>query len=294
MIDEFRDTGKPLLSVLAAADSIFIRALAKFKHRSLYANVVNDRTVAYYTAAFSQTDPFVDPDALKINYLEGYEDVIIDSSRPVSLKETEPALSLPQRLQSNARTALDRAPLVAFMLIFIPVGTTLFLLNSAVQSVRSGQRIRLHEGGKAGADFNTYRVPIFNAVRREVEDMFENMNNTQQQEYLEDGDEEIASPTQPISPRARKPSIATQKSFESESDVEKADSASGSSQFPALALTPDQFKMIENLDNVGFRKFPVFIHNHRHSHAAIIRRMERKDFNEAFIVIKHWLENFEL
>ncbi|CAI6332640.1 unnamed protein product [Periconia digitata] len=316
MIDEFRDTGKPLLSVLAAADSIFLRALAQFKRRSLYANVVNDRTVAYYTAAFSQTDPYVDPDALKINYLEGYEDVIIDSKRPPSLKDAEPPQTFPQRVQSSARTALDRAPLIAFMIVFIPLGSTLFLLNSAVQSVRSGQRIRLHEDGKAGADFNTYRVPLFNAMRREVEDMFENMNNTQQQEYLEDGDAEIASPTQPISPRTRKPSFLSQKSHHGAdvTDVEKAaaihQTTSSSSladdpsregqivqmqhSFPALALTPDQFKMIENLDNVGFDKFPVFIHKHRHSHAAIIRRMERRDFSEGFVVVRHWLDHFVL
>jgi hypothetical protein len=49
-IDSFRDTGRPLLSVLADANSIFIQGLAQFQHRSLYANVVNDRTVTYYTA----------------------------------------------------------------------------------------------------------------------------------------------------------------------------------------------------------------------------------------------------
>ncbi|PVI05279.1 lipase/serine esteras-like protein [Periconia macrospinosa] len=293
MIDEFRDTGKPLLSVLAAADSIFIRALSKFRRRSVYANVINDRTVAYYTAAFSQTDPYVDVNAININYVEGYGDVVVDNNKPPTLKELEPALSFPRRLQSSARSALDQAPLIAFMFLFIPVGSTLFLLNSAVQSVRSGQRLRLHEDGKAGADFRTYRVPLFNAMRKEVEDMFENMNNTQQQEYLAAGDEDIASPTQPISPRTRKPSFVTRKSSQSKSDVEKADKQEPS-QFPALALTPEQFKMIENLDNVGFQKFPVFIHKHRHTHAAIIRRMNRKSFEEGYIIVRHWLDNFQL
>ena len=68
-VDKFRDTGRSLLSVLADPESIFIRGLAQFKHRSLYANVVNDRTVTYYTAGISQTDPFVDPDDIKINYI---------------------------------------------------------------------------------------------------------------------------------------------------------------------------------------------------------------------------------
>ncbi len=65
-------------------------------------------------------------------------------------------------------------------------------------------------------------------------------------------------------------------------------------QFPTLALTQEQFKMIEALDNVGFKKHPVFIHNHRHTHAAIIVRIDKKSFDEGRMVIKHWLDNFVL
>jgi pimeloyl-ACP methyl ester carboxylesterase len=43
-IDNFRNTNRPLLSVLADPDSIFIHALARFRNRSLYANIINDRT----------------------------------------------------------------------------------------------------------------------------------------------------------------------------------------------------------------------------------------------------------
>ncbi|KAF1962206.1 lipid particle protein [Byssothecium circinans] len=293
-IDSFRDTGRPLLSVLADADSIFMRALAQFKHRSLYANIANDRTVTYYTASISQTDPFVQPDCFKINYLDGYEDVILDMQNPVSPKKSEAALAFPQRLKNTTKTAFQRAPLVAFFLIFIPIGSTLFLLNSAVQSVRSRQRMRLHEEGKAGADFGGYRIPLLNTARKEVEDMFENMNHTQEQEYLQEGSEEVASPTQPISPLVRKLSfISHPEGSNSESDLEKARKLQRL-EFPALALTQDQFKMIENLDNVGFQKFPVYIHKHRHSHAAIIRRMDKKGFEDGYIVVKHWLDNFEL
>jgi hypothetical protein len=271
-----------------------MRALAQFKHRSVYANITNDRTVAYYTASFSQTDPFVQPEALNIKYLDGYKDVILDVKNPVSHKKVETAPTLQQRLMSSTRAVFQKAPLVAFFLVFIPIGTTLFLLNSAVQSVRSRQRIRLHELGQAGADFGGYRIPLLNSARREVEDMFENMNNTHEQEYLEEDSEEVASPTQPVSPVARKASfISHPESVGSGSDLEKAPKER-ELDFPALALTQDQFKMIENLDNVGFQKFPVYIHNARHSHAAIIRRMDKKDFEEGYIVVKHWLDHFEL
>ncbi|KAJ4362718.1 hypothetical protein N0V95_001320 [Ascochyta clinopodiicola] len=287
-IDKFRDTGRPILSVLADPESIFIKALAQFKHRSLYANVVNDRTVTYYTAGISQTDPFVKLDDVKINYVPGYDQVIIDGENPASPKEQEPTPALVQRLTASTRTVFSRVPLFAFLVVFIPIGTTLFLCNSAIQSFRSQQRIRLHEMGAAGIEAGRYRVPVMlNAARKEVEDMFENVNNAQEQEYLDADSEEVASPTQPTSPRyERRNPVA---------DVESNEEPKGSAiEFPALALRQDQFKMIEALDNVGIKKFPVYIHKHRHSHAAIIVRMDKKSFDEGRIVVKHWLDNFEV
>jgi hypothetical protein len=288
-IDKFRDTGRSLLSVLADPNSIFIKGLAQFQHRSLYANVVNDRTVTYYTAGISQTDPFVKPENIKMNYISGYQDVILDGEYPVSPMEPSSPRTFSQQLTSTTQTILGRIPIVAFLTVFIPIGTTLFLANSAVQSFRSSQRIRLHESGQAGVNIQQYRIGnMINAVRREAEGMFENVNNTQESDYLSAGSSEVASPTQPTSPGFRRND--TESMIGSLEEKKRASAL----DFPTLALTQDQFGMIEALDNVGFKKHPVHIHNHRHSHAAIIVRINKKSFDEGRIVIKHWLDNFEL
>ncbi|KAF2710193.1 lipase/serine esteras-like protein [Pleomassaria siparia CBS 279.74] len=288
-IDSFRDTGRPLLAVLADPESIFVQALAKFKHRSLYANVVNDRTVSYYTAAISKIDPFVQPDEIKVNYVPGFEHVIIDGENPVSAKEPEALPAFTQRLTNSTRTVFGKVPFAAFLVVFIPIGGTAFLVNSLIQSIRSMQRIRMHEQGKAGVDIGGYRIPLMiNDMRKEVEDMYENMNNAQEQEYLLSGSEELASPSMQSPTR--------HKSVDSTSDVESMEEhkAGLAVEFPTLALTPDQFAMIQALDDVGFKKHPVYIHEHRHSHAAIIRRMEKPSFDEGKIVVRHWLNEFEL
>lgn len=283
-VDKFRDTGRPLLAVLADPESIFIRALAQFKHRSLYANVVNDRTVTYYTAGISRTDPFVEPDSVKINYIPGYENVIVDGDHPVSPKEPEELPALTQRLAQGTKTMLGRASIVAILTVFIPFGVSAFLINSAVQSIRSHQRIQLHEQGKSGIDYARYRIPLMiQAVRREAEGMYENANHAQGQDYLSDDSDRVGPPTQPI-----------RKSSDSDADSVKEQKDSMTLEFPTLALTQDQFNMIEALDNVGFKKHPVYIHNHRHSHAAIIVRMDKSSFDEGRIVVKHWLDNFDL
>jgi hypothetical protein len=286
-IDRFRDTGRPLLAVLADPNSIFLKGLAQFKHRSLYANVVNDRTVTYYTAGISQTDPFVNLDKVKMNYIAGYEDVILDGEHPVSSKEPEAPKALIPRLTSGTQIILGRIPIVAFLTVFIPIGITGFLVNSAIQSLRSAQRIRLHESGNAGINIQQYRIGnMINAVRREAEDMFENVNNAQEQDYLSAGSEEVASPTQPSTPGPKR------KDAESDVGSIHEQKSSGELEFPTLALTQYQFGMIEALDDVGFKKHPVYIHNHRHSHAAIIVRTDKKAFDEGRVVIRHWLDNF--
>ncbi|KAI4676555.1 uncharacterized protein J4E88_007473 [Alternaria novae-zelandiae] len=282
-VDKFRDTDRSLLAVLADSESIFIRGLAQFKHRSLYANVVNDRTVTYYTAGISQTDPFVDPDDIKINYIPDYEDVIVDGQHPVSHKEPEEPPALSQRLVQGTWTILGRTGIVAALTVLVPIGVSAFLINSAFQSIRSQQRIRLHEEGRSGIDYARYRIPLMiNAVRREAEGMYENANHAQSQEYLSESYEHVGS--------------APPRKDESRSDVDsiQEQKEAATPTFPTLALTQEQFGMIEALDNVGFTKHPVYIHNHRHSHAAIVVRMNKPSFNEGKVVIKHWLDNFEL
>jgi Putative serine esterase (DUF676) len=44
------------LEVLADPESIFIKGLAQFERRTLYANIVNDRSAVYYTTGISKTD----------------------------------------------------------------------------------------------------------------------------------------------------------------------------------------------------------------------------------------------
>jgi hypothetical protein len=278
LIDQFRDTGRPLLAIMADPESIFIRALAQFKNKSLYANAVNDRTVTYYTAGISKFDPFVDVEAIKCNYITGYEPVIMDGEDPVSVKEPEASLVFTQRLVRTTRTVLSTMPIAAFLVLFIPIGSTIFLVNSAIQSIRSSQRIRLHETGKSGVDFGEYRIPLINDMRQEVEDMYENVNSAHDQEYLPEGNEELAHAS----------------GAKSHSGPSEKDGRGRSPEFPTLALTSDQFAMVEALNNVGFKKYPVYIHKHRHSHAAIIYRRSGAAFEEGKMVIKHWLSTFEL
>ena len=293
-IDTFRDTGRPLLAVLADPNSIFIKALSQFKNRVLYANVINDRSAPYYTTYITCLDPYVDTEAINISYLKNYEPVIIDPSNAVSRKVPSETPSLYTRLSSTSQTLLNRVPMFAMLAVIIPIGTLVFLVNSGVQSIRSQQRIRLHEQGKAGIGLGSYRIPLMiENAQSAMEGAFENMNAGQTQEYLPASIEEV-------SVKEEHGEVGPEKALRSD-DVEPAaafrtpTSTRSKSEFPTLALSAEQFAMIDALDAVGFRKHPVYIHQVTHSHAAIIVRTPRKGFEEGKVVMRHWInEEFEI
>ena len=278
-IDNFRQTTRPLLGVLADSDSIFIHALKQFQNRSLYTNIVNDRSVVYYTSGISRTDPYTDISNLKLNYVKGYNDVILDPDRPFDRAPQEELPTFYTRVKSSGNTFLKRAPMVTALIVLIPVATCLFLANACFQTFRSRRRILLHEQDSDGHDFGAYRIPhMVRDMRAGIEDAFENVNAAQKYEYLPEGSEEMAGPPSPT--LSRQDTV----------DSLTSEKAERPPEFPTLALTSEQFAMVQSLDNVGWRKYPVHIHTSSHSHAAIVVRHPRAAFDDGKMVIKHWLE----
>ncbi|KAI0024126.1 DUF676-domain-containing protein [Xylariomycetidae sp. FL0641] len=280
LIDDFRGTGRPLLSVLADPSSIFVTGLRRFRRRTLYANVVNDRSVVYYSAAISKTDPFADTERIVARFVPGYENVVLDPTNPVSLRTKPVPAPAPY---TRALEYVTRAPLVLALAILIPVGVVVFLANAGVQTVRSARRIKLHETGLAGIEVHRYRaVPLW--IRGTVDGVYEELSGAQKQAYL----------------RSATPSVRGAEEEDGEEEEGQGDGeedrllalerSKSHPDFPTLALAPCQFEMIASMDAVGWRKFPVWIHHARHSHAAIIVRMEQKRFREGHVIMRHWLE----
>ena len=287
--DDFRGTGRPLLSVLADPESIFIRALSKFENRCLYCNIVNDRTAVYYTTGISKNDPYKHLDKLKINYIPGYEDVILDPEEPYQLAPPKQLPTFSERLVGTSQTTLRRIPLFVGLSVFLPIAVVIFLINSGVQTLRSQKRILLHEQDGDETGYQRYRVSwMVQDMRAGIEDVFEAATSAQQQQYLTEGSEKLvdgdSAHCRPLSddairekqlqPTLRRKSTASERNPD----------------FSTLALTPAQFGMIKTLDQVGFTKYGVHIHKSSHSHAALIVRSDRKAFEEGKLVVKHWLD----
>jgi hypothetical protein len=274
LVDKFRDTGKPLLLVLTEPKSIFMEGLKKFKRRTLYSNIVNDRTAVHFTTMISRTDPFTKIDDVEVKYVGGYEDVILDVSKPVQCVIKKKA---PVTISSAAATGVrwaKNAPLVMTLMVALPIGVAAFLVTSVFKNRSSSKRIHLHENGLGGIQIERYRVPLWiREAREEAEIAYEALSSAQGQEYLGLSDEseaDLEPATRKLMERERRMSLPSQ---------------------PTLALAPEQFSMINALDSVGWRKYPVWIHKVGHSHAAIIVRMDRESFSEGWVVLKHWADD---
>ncbi|AEO62466.1 uncharacterized protein THITE_2106661 [Thermothielavioides terrestris NRRL 8126] len=304
-IDRFRDTGKPLLAVLADPNSIFMSGLARFKRHTLYANIINDRSAVFYTTGISKTDPYADLSKVTVHYLPGWEDVILDPARPVSpAAPTAPPTSLRATLETWAR----RVPLVAALALVIPLGVVAFLVNSAIQTARSSRRVRLHERGLAGIPVQDFRrVSLWiKEIREAVEHTYENLNSAQHQAYLvDDGEEDdndddgTATTNGAVAAKANGDASGGRGKGSGEDDnggddgkallaLERKQSRQQEGGFPTLALAPYQFAAIQALERLNWRKYHVWIHKVRHSHAAIIVRSERSGFDEGWLVLRHW------
>ena len=262
------DTGRPLLSVLADPDSIFMKGLARFKNRTLYANVQNDRSAPYWTTGVSAKDPYVDLHAVDMRFVSGYEPVVADPEAPVAPKRVVDN-SLYGRLVRGSSDVAAALPFLALRTVFLPLGATLFAINACYQTFQSRKRVKLHNESGIGRGFGMYRLPLL------AEGPFDAFGPPASQDHLP-GTGDVA------------PGIISEKALVKEPTAAFHDD--DLSAFPTLELTPDQFEMIENLDRLGIRKYHVLISLVQHSHAAIIVRWERKAFREGHIVIKHWVE----
>lgn len=289
-IDKFRDTGRPLLAILADPNSIFMKGLAKFQRRTLYTNIVNDRSAVHYTTGISKTDPYTDLDKIRVNYVKGFEDIVLDPAHPV--EHIPPYAWKKETALETTWKWIRRGPLVLTLVVLVPLGIIAFLINAVIQTVRSSKRIALHEKGEAGINIADYRPPLLTEIRGAVEDAYEELNNFQSQQYLGLSDDEGDASESERSALLGGDSDVDEKATArraSERNILRMERKQSMPGQPTLALAPCQFEMISGLDSLEWRKYPVWIHNDRHSHAAIIVRMDKPSLAEGHVVLKHWL-----
>ncbi|CAK4033492.1 related to lipase serine esterase [Lecanosticta acicola] len=285
LVDDFRGTGRNLLSILADPNSAFVKGLNLFKHKWLYANTLNDRSVPYYTAMMSRTDPYRELDKIDVHYLEGQPppgEVLLDPQNPVSPKKSpDETMTFSERWRTVSQRTINNLPFYLILFSVLPLALPAFMINAGYQTYKSAQRVRHHESGKA-FKLDRYRFKLLEEAQAVEDRVYERLAGQQPEQYL---------PT----PESESQSTSETGSRNKETlELSRRESHKEKSPFPILALKQEQFDMIENLDTLAITKYPVHIHKVRHTHAAVVVRTLKDSFAEGKVVVQHWVEKFEL
>ncbi len=153
--------GRPLLEVMSDTEGPYVKGLSKFRKRVVYANIANDRSVPYFTAAIVSTDPFRDLSKVTLNY---------DTDFPILL---DPEKHIAAKQPSNDQVAYTMSPReLAFrytMFGLLPVFFTVYCVSSIFNTFKSNRRILAHR-----EEFADDGAPELNSFTEELaEDMME-------------------------------------------------------------------------------------------------------------------------
>ena len=143
--DGAKDATQPLLLTMATAKTEFVQGLKLFHTKVVYANVVNDRVVPYYSASVGGLHPFL-----------ASKDDTADLQAPWLL--TEHDRPLPTRLTFMVyRTTLSQATdsLLLVLSIMVPAVSLVLLTYAGYQSYRSTQRVNQHKAQFKRASITT-------------------------------------------------------------------------------------------------------------------------------------------
>lgn len=294
----------PLLVWMSDPRSTFIKALKKFKHLSLYANVINDKRTAWYTASISAKDPFnsminENASAYSLEFIDGYEPVVIDVNKPINFKsqivdkvDHDDAIS---RGKDSAWRKWKWVKLITTAVIISPFWAIYLIGNSIYQRLGNYFRVssffrdtsnsltHLHEYPNSSDDalsekqeslLQTIESDVTNTVKDQNEKFFESIFAAMNSDSYKDYHNTTKSLTGDMSGSTESLDLVNLK---------------GKVQDFLLNLNNDQLTIINNLNSLGWQKFPVLIRLTKQTHRAAIYRHVDPTFVEGKTVIKHYV-----
>ncbi|EGV64696.1 hypothetical protein PSN45_005036 [Yamadazyma tenuis] len=283
----------PLLVWMSDHRSAFFKALSSFNNLVLYANVINDKRTAWYTAAISSRDPFKsmineNASAYVLEFVDGYAPNVVDISKPLEFKSELNDNVQPPIVKRGKRSLWRKfnwLKLIYAVVVF-PLWILYALGLAGVQAFRNHRRVgaffkdranslvHLYEGTKSDTDSDDWTLESFEkgvSQRMEdqtdtfVESVFTAMNGDSYKNYQ---------------------ASTGSTSGETGSLV----NLSGKEQDFKLGLNEDQVTIINNLNKLNWNKFPVLIRKTKQTHRAAVYRTDDPAFSEGKVVVQQFAQ----
>lgn len=287
------ELGDPLLVWMANPQLVFYHALAAFRHRALYANVVNDKRTCWYTLAILVHDPFQlinnnNASRFVFEYVEGYAPTVIDIAKPVVVAPPPPrgapqsAPSLPAASAGAWPRRLVWLRFIVSVIILTPLWGCYFLLTSVLERVKLNRRLKRFYLDASNSLHHLYAVAD-EAV-------------TFADETIDHDDAALdLAPTTSADIALLRFRFHMTISEQTDGLLELAFDAM--SEPPAdrgvvaaeLDLPPPQRAIVANLNALEWRKFPVVIRHTKATHAAAIVKVNDPAYAEGKTAVRHFV-----
>lgn len=285
---------KPLLYCLADPTLPFYQALTKFRQCSLYANAINDHRTEFYTSAINQT--VTNSSLLYRPAIPNYGNTVIDYAGALnfakelekSKKENQLAKHTSEKVglgiyQFGAKV-FRWSYLLINITVVMPIWACCSITNSVFQSFSAW--IRKRNFLKSDIFFDYHDESLLKPLLDSAADF----NPTVSDRLTEHAGEAFESVLEAVNYDAEKTQFHPEAEHSQSSNVLVGAAESTVDETECnLNLNEDQKFIIKNLNAINWKKFPVYIRNAKHTHAAIICRFPNPQFEEGKNVINHWL-----
>ncbi|KAF9425954.1 hypothetical protein BGZ94_007075 [Podila epigama] len=301
LIDDYID-GRPMLLVMSEPSGIFMQALARFKRRAVYCNIKNDRSVPFWTASFSDADPFSELDMVDIQYSAGYSSLIEsfqhrDLETVARLEEERRAALQAASFKERATHTLKSIPWKKYAFfgllgpILIPIWIVFASSTISVQGYNSRRRTK---------DL-VHKIEDLEKIRQKASTVSLSGTLTSQEvsdPVKSDDHSSHASVTSDVVVKSANASEhrshdATASIVESVTDSEPASfSYPDLKTIRPLALAPVQVEISRNLNQLVWKKYIIHIEG-LNAHASIVVREKRFSNDGGVAAVQHAVDMFK-